>query len=61
MAEPYSGQIPEIFAFKHLTFALCYSFIQKIKIKREASEAALSSFLSARTACFHDIYTGSFF
>lgn len=55
MAEPHYGQVPGIFAFKHLTFALCYPFIPKIKIEREASEAGLSSFLSARAACFHDI------
>ena len=61
MAEPHHNQAPGIFAFKHLTFALCYPFIRKIKIEREASEAGLSSSVSARTACFHDIYTGSFF
>lgn len=61
VAEPHYGQVPGIFAFKHLTFALCYPFIPKIKIEREANEAGLSSFLSARAACFHDIYTGSFF
>jgi len=43
MAEPHHNQAPGIFAFKHLTFALCYPFIRKIKIEREASEAGLSS------------------
>lgn len=60
-AEPHRGQAPGIFAFKHLTFAFCYPFIRTMKIERESSEAGLPSFLSAGTACFHDIYMGSFF
>lgn len=53
VAEPHYGQEPGIFAFKHLTFALCYPFIPKIKIEREASEAGLSSFCKSSLFPWH--------
>jgi hypothetical protein len=48
----HTGQTPEIFAFKHLTFALCYPFIRKIKTEREASEARAFFFSFCKNSLF---------